>query len=697
MFEGFPYTNFHELNLDWIIKIARDFLDQYTNIQQTITQGLEDLDTKAEQLQALLDAWYEEHSEDIAQQLTAALQDLNDWYTLHENYLNDTLIENIGLFNTRADEKTAQCIAEIPADYTELSNEVTQLLENIEYITESTINKWIWGDFLNFTTSAEITEILIPAGTYMFSAEITSDDTSQTSSAMYLYDENDNITTVNLNRNTRSGRTVTVPNDIVKIRLYSSTSYSSSNGKVASWRNIGIFPNGTRASFYIPPITAVDWIARDDLNFIEDIYEATSNIWTLGDWRNFETSVNAGLISFPAGTYMISAVITSTDTDATSSKMVLHGANNETFDVYLNRNTRSGRTVTVPFDVVSATLYASNAAGASAGDTASWVDIGIFPNGTPAAYYVPHFTATDWNAREKIGSVATWEKSAKIVWFGTSIPAGGVGGRYPNIIAAKLGVNIYNESIGSSRAKAGYLELISSANPLGVNSSFNDTIKAMGYTINDKQLFISNYDNYKPLFNDNPPEYISVELAQEIIGYSFERKLYRYLNNKESEYNAYSSSGFVGDVDLYVLDHGYNDFMTNTVYPSDTIIPDLGGPNEMYYFAGAIDRYIQLIMQNNIHSKILLISHYSETDKGGRIVRMQNEIAEKWKLPIVRVYETIGWTNIQLTINGETKTVKNWWIPDGIHPSSDPTGTAIRKYVEILLPEIRNILYPIAE
>ena len=40
--EGFPYSNFHDLNMDWIIKIAKDFLDQYTHIQQVIDQGLDD-------------------------------------------------------------------------------------------------------------------------------------------------------------------------------------------------------------------------------------------------------------------------------------------------------------------------------------------------------------------------------------------------------------------------------------------------------------------------------------------------------------------------------------------------------------------------------------------------------------------------------------------------------------------------------
>lgn len=125
MFEGMPYTNFHELNTDWIIKIAKDFLDQYTNIQQTITQGLEDLESKEQQLEALLDAWYTEHSDDIANQLADALRDLNAWYTEHQGYLDQTLQDNITAFGAAADAKAAETIATIPDDYSALSAQVT--------------------------------------------------------------------------------------------------------------------------------------------------------------------------------------------------------------------------------------------------------------------------------------------------------------------------------------------------------------------------------------------------------------------------------------------------------------------------------------------------------------------------------------------------------------------------------------------
>ena len=135
--EGFPYSNFHNLNMDWIIKIAKDFLDQYTHIQEIIeqgetdiqnltTSGLEQLQDKADALEALLQQWYDTHSADIADQLTDALADLNSWYTTHQNYLDQTLIDKENAFDAHADQKAQQTIATIPDDYTALYNTVVK-------------------------------------------------------------------------------------------------------------------------------------------------------------------------------------------------------------------------------------------------------------------------------------------------------------------------------------------------------------------------------------------------------------------------------------------------------------------------------------------------------------------------------------------------------------------------------------------
>ena len=131
----FPYTNFHEMNLDWVIQIAKDFLDHYTHIQDLIEQGEADIDEKASdalealaaketELEGLLDAWYTEHSGDIADALADALADLNEWYTTHEHYLDDELAANIEAFNSAAAAKAAETLADIPEDYTTLDNAV---------------------------------------------------------------------------------------------------------------------------------------------------------------------------------------------------------------------------------------------------------------------------------------------------------------------------------------------------------------------------------------------------------------------------------------------------------------------------------------------------------------------------------------------------------------------------------------------
>lgn len=116
--EGFPYTNFHDLNLDWIIKIVKDFLSQYTHLQEvisngeiqltdTISSGLADINDTAEQIQNTLNQWYEEHNEELAEQLASDLE------TMQVRFGN--------LMTT------------IPADFSALVAEVNTLANSLSY------------------------------------------------------------------------------------------------------------------------------------------------------------------------------------------------------------------------------------------------------------------------------------------------------------------------------------------------------------------------------------------------------------------------------------------------------------------------------------------------------------------------------------------------------------------------------------
>ena len=148
--EGFPYSNFHDLNMDWIIKIAKDFLDQYTTIQQIISDGeesltnltssgLEQLQDKADSLEALLQAWYDSHSTDIADQLADALHDLNQWYNTHSSDIENALANALTDFAEQATAKAQEVIETIPDDYTALSNEVQQDTKQLAHTTGNEI------------------------------------------------------------------------------------------------------------------------------------------------------------------------------------------------------------------------------------------------------------------------------------------------------------------------------------------------------------------------------------------------------------------------------------------------------------------------------------------------------------------------------------------------------------------------------
>lgn len=117
--EGFPYSNFHDLNMDWVIKIVKDFQDHYTQIQQSIDDGLEDLQEEYNRLDGLLNAWYNTHSQDIANQLASALVQLNA-----------ELVQKFNQFNTDVQNRVDTAIASIPSDYSTLYAEV-QTLENL--------------------------------------------------------------------------------------------------------------------------------------------------------------------------------------------------------------------------------------------------------------------------------------------------------------------------------------------------------------------------------------------------------------------------------------------------------------------------------------------------------------------------------------------------------------------------------------
>ena len=138
MFQEFPYTNFHQLNLDWIVKIAKDFLDQYTHIQEVIQTGLDDLAESRETGLAELDQKRIDSLAELNQKTLDGLADLQEkydtldgllqsWYDTHSADIAGQLADAIIDFNAAAETKSQALLDSWPADYSELVTEYNDL------------------------------------------------------------------------------------------------------------------------------------------------------------------------------------------------------------------------------------------------------------------------------------------------------------------------------------------------------------------------------------------------------------------------------------------------------------------------------------------------------------------------------------------------------------------------------------------
>ena len=145
------------------------------------------------------------------------------------------------------------------------------------------------------------------------------------------------------------------------------------------------------------------------------------------------------------------------------------------------------------------------------------------------------------------GSLNPW-KGKKIVWYGTSISAGGyIGKTNPNAIPQKIGIaigaNVINEAIGSSCVHCKQSSMYNaSTNPYGFWShKFEHASRCLSNSKAELQWIIDNYT-----FFSDAPSSLSNELKAQILANGYQSKIDPYL----------TASTFP---DLFVFEHGFND------------------------------------------------------------------------------------------------------------------------------------------
>ena len=139
----------------------------------------------------------------------------------------------------------------------------------------------------------------------------------------------------------------------------------------------------------------------------------------------FETSEQIKFaVNIPAGDYVISAMIESTDTDSTTNLALFYYTDGTTKEVYLTRGSgRVYKTFTLTAEATRVRLYASEGHTLSSGDTATWSDIQI-EAGSEMTAFEPYITESYGLPGVPVTSDGTYTDENSQQWVADEIDFG---------------------------------------------------------------------------------------------------------------------------------------------------------------------------------------------------------------------------------------------------------------------------------
>ena len=278
----------------------------------------------------------------------------------------------------------------------------------------------------------------------------------------------------------------------------------------------------------------------------------------------------------------------------------------------------------------------------------------------------------------------------KIVWFGTSIPAGGYLGdssarTYPKMIADMLGADIYNEAVGSSCLHCKKPDRVDAENnPYGFIGNFEAASRCLTNSLTEMQWIIDYYDS--DIWTSNTVNIMTDTLKDQILNNSWERKLKKYLTSST-------------EPALFVFDHGHNDPINSMAVEQSYY--EQYGDDSLYTFRGAFNFLMKKILQFDLNAQVVMVGEYSGTDTD-QINAMQIQSAQDWNIPLLRTWEKLGWSKTKTIVrNGHWQrsgnqyswvtdenyspiTVFNAWIADGVHPHSSPTDKPLKRIADVI-------------
>lgn len=223
----------------------------------------------------------------------------------------------------------------------------------------------------------------LPAGTYTFSAQVTSTDTQSSVCFVRFMNGSSGVGAARINRSDeRTHITVTTSDTADGIYLYAGYDGSGSSGDTATFTDIQI-ESGSSATSFEPytngPAPNPDY--PQTVNVVtgnQDVWVHAKNLCDLGTQTFTSNKLFALTNPLPAGTYTFSARVASNDTGSTKCFVRFMNGNSGIGADRISRSSdRTSITITTNETTDGIYLYAGYDAAGSAGDTATFTDIQI--------------------------------------------------------------------------------------------------------------------------------------------------------------------------------------------------------------------------------------------------------------------------------------------------------------------------------
>ncbi len=152
-----PYTNLHDLNIDWILQIVKEFFDKYSTIDEFIEAAENQLTTKQEELIAgmlatsveALQAYNDNATEKMAELQSTFLGQLEELRTVGR-----AQISAISTAGSNAEQQVYDLIETLPSDFTDIINAIAPGYSQLTFPV--TIGQLCWHDGDLFTANTNI-------------------------------------------------------------------------------------------------------------------------------------------------------------------------------------------------------------------------------------------------------------------------------------------------------------------------------------------------------------------------------------------------------------------------------------------------------------------------------------------------------------------------------------------------------------